>query len=114
MIRHSLALDPIRLMCETEDLSEVECPGCHGHVAVHQPDVRLPDRLLGTCESCLAWFLIDAAAGVMVLLPDLASPADAPAALSLARCGADLSPGDPAGTSPGSPRSRGGLRRAIG
>jgi hypothetical protein len=109
-----LALDPIRLMCETEDLSEVECPGCHGHVAIHQPEVRLPDRLLGTCESCRAWFLIDAAAGLMVLLPDLASPADAPAAFSLAQCAVDLSPGDPAGTSSRSPRSRVALRRAIG
>jgi hypothetical protein len=85
-------------MRETEGLSEVECPGCQGHVALHQPDVRRPDRLLGACESRPAWYLIDAAADLMARLPDLASRGDAPAALMPARCAADLSPGDPAGT----------------
>jgi uncharacterized protein YbaR (Trm112 family) len=69
MTSNFLALDLIRLPCKPKDLSEVACPGCQDHLEVHQPDERRPDRLLGTCESCRAWFLIDAVAAVMVRLP---------------------------------------------
>jgi uncharacterized protein YbaR (Trm112 family) len=70
MTSDSLALDLIRLQCETKDFLEVACPACQDNLVVHQPDERQPDRLLGTCESCRAWFLIDAVAAVMIRLPD--------------------------------------------
>jgi hypothetical protein len=49
----------------------VECASCQGFVDVHQPDVDRPDRLLGACPECGAWYLIDHEAGVMLPLPDL-------------------------------------------
>jgi hypothetical protein len=65
-----LALDLIHLQCKPKDFSEVACPGCQDYLVVHQPDERLPDRLLGICHSCSAWFVIAAAAAVMVCLPN--------------------------------------------
>jgi hypothetical protein len=37
---------------------------------IHQPDERRPDRLLGTCGSCSAWFLMAPTAAAMLRLPD--------------------------------------------
>ena len=65
-----LALDLIRLRLDRDDPWEVACPDCHDHLVVHQPDEQRPERLLGTCPSCSAWYLIDATASVMVRLPD--------------------------------------------
>ena len=45
------------------------CQNCHTGLVVHQPDPDLPGRLIGTCDECKAWFLIDAAEGVIVPLP---------------------------------------------
>jgi hypothetical protein len=43
-------------------------------LALHQPDPDSPERLLGVCERCKHWFLIDLllkrSEGVMVRLPD--------------------------------------------
>jgi uncharacterized protein YbaR (Trm112 family) len=66
----ALAIDPTPLPCDMEDHSEVACPACPDHLAIHQPDEQQPGRLLGTCPSCSAWYLIDAEAAVMVRLPD--------------------------------------------
>jgi hypothetical protein len=65
-----LALDLIRIDANSGGLSSLPCPGCHEGLALHQPDPQLPDRLLGTCGECHAWFLILAIAGLMVRLPD--------------------------------------------
>jgi hypothetical protein len=46
------------------------CPRCQAPLALHQPDAELPGRLLGACEACKAWALIDVEAGLMLLLPD--------------------------------------------
>jgi hypothetical protein len=35
------------------------CPDCHHPLDFHQPDLSLPNRLLGICESCRAWLLLD-------------------------------------------------------
>jgi hypothetical protein len=35
------------------------CPICRNPLAIHQPDPKLPNRLLGTCSHCLTWLLID-------------------------------------------------------
>jgi hypothetical protein len=70
MTSRSLTLDLIPLPPSNEDRSVASCPACGDDLAIHQPDEQQPGRLLGTCSSCLAWYLIDAAAAVMVRLPD--------------------------------------------
>ena len=37
---------------------------------IHQPDINAPERLLGTCDDCGSWHLIDQDRAVTVLLPD--------------------------------------------
>jgi hypothetical protein len=51
------------------------------------PDQEMPDRLLGTCDECKSWFLIDAVREVMIPLPveDLLHREQAPTGQS--RCG---------------------------
>lgn len=53
---------------------EAQCLNCPSKLTLHQPDMELPERLLGVCESCKHWYLIDLVRevneGVMVWLPD--------------------------------------------
>lgn len=65
-----IALDLIRTPNEERSLSQFTCSRCGSSLRLHQPDEQLADRLVGTCSECLAWYLIDAGAGLMVLLPD--------------------------------------------
>jgi hypothetical protein len=65
-----LALDVIRLTADPNHSIEARCPTCHEPLAVHQPDVELPDRLLDICLQCRAWFLVNISSGVMIRLPD--------------------------------------------
>jgi hypothetical protein len=44
------------------------CQNCGCELQLHQPDPDLPKRLLGTCEECKSWFLLDLVAGSMTLL----------------------------------------------
>jgi hypothetical protein len=50
------------------------CLHCSSPLTLHQPDTQTPERLLGICEECQHWFLIDMlpnlTEGVMVRLPD--------------------------------------------
>jgi hypothetical protein len=50
--------------------SEVLCARCQVVLVRHQPDEEQPDRLLGTCDGCGAWFLLDLTNSVMIALPD--------------------------------------------
>ena len=36
----------------------------------HQPDENQPCKLLGTCDTCKTWYIIDLVASVMIALPD--------------------------------------------
>lgn len=54
-----------------ECAAEVLCAHCQEVLDQHQPDSERPERLLGTCSDCGAWYLIDGCAGVMYRLPDL-------------------------------------------
>jgi hypothetical protein len=56
---------------ETQDdfFAEVPCPLCQADLVLHLPDPVTPDLLLGTCEGCKSWYLLDATRGVMALLP---------------------------------------------
>ena len=65
-----LSLDLIRLTSDPDDPLVFQCTSCHDSLVLHQPDEDLPDRLLGTCQECRTWFLIDRATEVMVKLPD--------------------------------------------
>ena len=53
--------------------TEILCVRCHTSLDRHQPDPDRPERLLGTCYHCGAWYYIDDAAGVIVTLPDMES-----------------------------------------
>ncbi len=51
-----------------------QCLNCSSDLTLHQPDMDTPERLLGVCESCKHWYLIDlvpdVSQGVMVWLPE--------------------------------------------
>jgi hypothetical protein len=44
------------------------CQECESTLRLHQPDPELPDRLLGTCDDCKSWFLIDLAEEIVIPL----------------------------------------------
>lgn len=68
------AYELFRVLPDEGPYARVRCPDCRGPLAIHQPDERLPDRLLGTCRSCLAWFLLDADGVLTFRLPDSETP----------------------------------------
>src|SRR4051794_37859480 len=45
------------------------CPECATPMVIHQPDTRLPDRLLGTCPNCRTWCLQDGDLDLVAILP---------------------------------------------
>lgn len=51
-----------------EPMSEIRCPGCGDYLVVHMPDPELPERLLGTCDGCKSWYLMDTGKETMVLI----------------------------------------------
>ncbi|MDR3638090.1 MAG: hypothetical protein P4L84_30070 [Isosphaeraceae bacterium] len=53
-----------------EPMSAIACPDCREFLTVHMPDPGLPERLLATCEACKRWYVMDPAAGTMVLVAD--------------------------------------------
>jgi hypothetical protein len=53
------------------DCLRVECPKCSTPLVLDQPDIDAPDRLVGICCNCQAWYLLDGLAGLMAQLPDL-------------------------------------------
>lgn len=65
----SLNLDLFDMSLERDGASGSRCPRCRRPLALHQPDPDWPDRLVGTCEECRIWFLIETATGLMVRLP---------------------------------------------
>ncbi len=36
-----------------------ECPECGNRLAIHQPEIDSPYRMIGTCNLCHTWILID-------------------------------------------------------
>lgn len=58
------------------------CPACRRTLTLHQPDPQSPDRMLATCDACDAWFLLHAAAGLMIRLPAEADLLGASSAIS--------------------------------
>lgn len=66
----SLTLELFPLGAALDDATGDGCPRCRRPLSFHQPDPNWPDRLVVTCSSCRAWFLIDGDAGRMIRLPD--------------------------------------------
>jgi hypothetical protein len=64
-----LSLYVVSLPSSREAISRVGCPNCQCELSVHQPDLELPDRMLGTCPECKSWYLMDWVEGVMLLMP---------------------------------------------
>lgn len=70
-IRSHISTNPSE--SEGEDYTSVHCPSCAEKLSIHQPDERLPERLLGTCRTCLAWFLLDGNGAITFHLPEAES-----------------------------------------
>ena len=45
------------------------CPQCEYSLTLHQPDPKLPERLLATCDECKAWFLSNSDGVNLVAIP---------------------------------------------
>ena len=73
--RVSADLDVLRFPGSFASPDRARCLHCSSALSLHQPDLELPGRLLGVCEGCKRWFLIDVLTdlgeGVMVRLPDM-------------------------------------------
>jgi hypothetical protein len=58
-----------RFAGEPDEYASTRCPACEGDLNFHQPDMRQPHRLLGICDDCDAWFLINLAKAQILHLP---------------------------------------------
>lgn len=51
-----------------------DCLDCGGRLEFHQPDAQRPDRLLGVCEDCCCWAIVevqgDRGEVVVIMLPE--------------------------------------------
>lgn len=60
--------------CRANWTEATECLECGGRLEFHQPDAQRPDRMLGVCEECHRWSIVEVDAGRagvnLVLLPD--------------------------------------------
>lgn len=59
----SAELDVLRFPTAMEHPIGARCLNCSSPLSLSQPDLDSPGRLLGVCEKCKHWFLID-------LIPD--------------------------------------------
>jgi hypothetical protein len=66
------AVNLIRLRIPDGDnsLSGIECQSHQIPLVLHQPDEDASDRLLGICQECGDWFLINTILKVAIRLPD--------------------------------------------
>jgi hypothetical protein len=69
----ALTLTMLRFSTLPENSGGGRCINCGVVLELHQPDIGSPDRLVGICETCGSWFVIDLVPGtdeaVMFLLP---------------------------------------------
>jgi hypothetical protein len=68
-------LELLRFPASRQEAAGTECPHCTSLLTLSQPDPGLPDRLIGACEQCKHWYLIDTvpdmSEGTMLRLPDM-------------------------------------------
>jgi hypothetical protein len=66
-------LDILVFPAPPEGLAVAPCLECSGTLRLSQPDLEMPERLIGACPSCKQWYLIDLIedldAGVIAGLP---------------------------------------------
>jgi hypothetical protein len=67
-------LDVLRFPTSHNNIDGTCCLNCSWQLSLSQPDSELPDRLIGVCERCKHWFLIDlipeSGEGIMSKLPE--------------------------------------------
>jgi hypothetical protein len=52
-----------------DGMLSIVCTLCGSPLALHQPDPGQPERLLGICDECRTWFLIDEQTELIAPLP---------------------------------------------
>jgi hypothetical protein len=71
----SAELDVLRFPSAVRHRIGAHCLKCSLPLSLFQPDLSSPERLLGICERCKHWFLIDLipdlTEGVLSRLPDI-------------------------------------------
>jgi hypothetical protein len=71
----SAELDVLRFPSADQHRIEAHCLKCSSPLSLFQPDLSTPERLLGVCERCKHWFLVDLipdlTEGVLSRLPDI-------------------------------------------
>ena len=64
----------VRYFSAGHGLSGFPCLSCDNSLDFHQPDPDLPQRMLGTCDACKSWhllnFVADGPGAVLTLLPE--------------------------------------------
>ena len=64
-----LSMDLTVLTVVPDGLNCISCQTCGSSLNLHQPEADLPNRLLGTCDHCGVWYLIDGDRRLMLRLP---------------------------------------------
>jgi hypothetical protein len=71
----SAVLHVLRFPTTVERPVRAHCPRCDTPLSLSQPDLGMPDRLLGVCADCKYWFFIhlipDRTEGILCRLPDI-------------------------------------------
>jgi len=71
----SAELDVLRFPSAVQHRIGAHCLKCSLPLSLFQPDLSAPERLLGVCERCKHWFLVDLipdlTEGVLSRLPDI-------------------------------------------
>ncbi len=71
----SAHLDVLRFPAAAEHPLAAQCLNCSVRLMLFQPDLDSPERLLGVCQRCKHWFLIDLipdqTEGLLWRLPDV-------------------------------------------
>ena len=44
---------------ESTESDALLCRNCGSDLDLHQPDLEMPERILGTCDECKTWYLFD-------------------------------------------------------
>jgi hypothetical protein len=68
--------EAIPLAITSQGIEVARCRACESTLAIHQPDERAPEHLLGTCAECGGWYLIeimgDGTVAFLIDLPNIA------------------------------------------
>jgi hypothetical protein len=71
----SADMDLLRFPTAVQGPIRARCVNCSLPLSLSQPDMNSPERLLGVCEQCKHWFLIDLipnqTRGILCRLPDI-------------------------------------------